>query len=286
MNNFKIDTIVICRRSASMAGLCGVAFAYTNGSERWNAGSTFETKCIRPAWLPIVFLCHRPRRGCRWLAPPISHHFLKEVNSPLTLFAGCLALLDGRWSGCGAILDFGGCGRVAAPVERSRRNSLLWHGSERGTGGVVQPATSVRRRVGECAGATHVIRQRELRRHLRFLGIHSALRILKPGGLLIFSTHGSYYLPRLRGDDRRRFLDGNLVVRFGSAAGSNLCSSFSSRSIRAPRTGAGLGGGSISSRGSARKSSPGCLGFPAAPELNSFECSGGWRWRVRYSDRR
>lgn len=139
------------------------------------------------------------------VAPPISHHFLKEVNSPLTLFAGCLALLDGWWSGCGAILDFGGCGRVAAPVERSRRNSLLWHGSERRTGGVVQPATSVRRRVGECAGATHVIRQRELRRHLRLLGIHSALRILKPGGLLIFSTHGSYYLPRLRGDDRRRF---------------------------------------------------------------------------------
>jgi SAM-dependent methyltransferase len=52
------------------------------------------------------------------------------------------------------------------------------------------------------------------------------LRILKPGGLLIFSTHGSCYLSRLSGDDRRRFLDGNLVVRFGSAAGSNLCSAF------------------------------------------------------------
>lgn len=51
-------------------------------------------------------------------------------------------------------------------------------------------------------------------------------RILKPGGLLIFSTHGSYYLPKLREGERREFERGQLVVRFGSAAGSNLCSTF------------------------------------------------------------
>jgi SAM-dependent methyltransferase len=51
-------------------------------------------------------------------------------------------------------------------------------------------------------------------------------RILKPGGLLVFSTHGSYYAPRLVHDDRRRFLEGELVVRFASAAGSNLCSTY------------------------------------------------------------
>jgi SAM-dependent methyltransferase len=51
-------------------------------------------------------------------------------------------------------------------------------------------------------------------------------RILKPGGLLIFSTHGSYYLPHLSDAARRRFLDGKLVVRFASAAGSNLCNAY------------------------------------------------------------
>lgn len=51
-------------------------------------------------------------------------------------------------------------------------------------------------------------------------------RILQPGGLLIFSTHGSHYAARLREDERRRFEDGGLVVRFGSAAGSNLCSTY------------------------------------------------------------
>jgi SAM-dependent methyltransferase len=51
-------------------------------------------------------------------------------------------------------------------------------------------------------------------------------RILKPGGLLIFSTHGSYYLPRLGKEQRERFLEGKLVVRFASAAGSNLCNTY------------------------------------------------------------
>jgi SAM-dependent methyltransferase len=51
-------------------------------------------------------------------------------------------------------------------------------------------------------------------------------RILKPGGLLVFSTHGSYYKPRLRDGERRRFDEGSLVVRFESAAGSNLCNAY------------------------------------------------------------
>ena len=51
-------------------------------------------------------------------------------------------------------------------------------------------------------------------------------RILRPGGLLIFSTHGSYYLPRLSNEERQRFLDGKLVVRFEAAAGSNLCNAY------------------------------------------------------------
>jgi SAM-dependent methyltransferase len=51
-------------------------------------------------------------------------------------------------------------------------------------------------------------------------------RILKPGGLLIFSTHGSYYLSRLRESERNQYLKGQMVVRFASASGSNLCNTF------------------------------------------------------------
>jgi SAM-dependent methyltransferase len=51
-------------------------------------------------------------------------------------------------------------------------------------------------------------------------------RVLRPGGWLIISTHGKSYLSKLDRAERRRFLEGELVVRFGSVAGSNLCATF------------------------------------------------------------
>ncbi len=51
-------------------------------------------------------------------------------------------------------------------------------------------------------------------------------RILRPAGLLLISLHGEYYLPRLNEAERRRFLEGQPVTRYGSSAGSNLCSVF------------------------------------------------------------
>src|SRR5205085_2658792 len=52
-------------------------------------------------------------------------------------------------------------------------------------------------------------------------------RILRPGGRLLFTTHGhgvarSVLLP----DELARYERGELVVRFGEDAGSNLCSTF------------------------------------------------------------
>ncbi len=58
------------------------------------------------------------------------------------------------------------------------------------------------------------------------LWLNEFRRILKRGGLLIFSTHGSCYLPRLTGPERSRYLNGQMVVRFASASGSNLCNTF------------------------------------------------------------
>lgn len=51
-------------------------------------------------------------------------------------------------------------------------------------------------------------------------------RILAKDGVLIFSTHGEHYMPRLNRDERARFEGGELVVRFASAAGSNLCNAY------------------------------------------------------------
>ena len=51
-------------------------------------------------------------------------------------------------------------------------------------------------------------------------------RILQPGGLLLLTTHGDSYLGRLNAEERARYLAGDPVVRWGSVAGTNLCTTF------------------------------------------------------------
>jgi len=51
-------------------------------------------------------------------------------------------------------------------------------------------------------------------------------RVLRPGGLLLVTTHGRSYVPRLTAEERKRFERGELVVRWGEVAGSNLCSAY------------------------------------------------------------
>jgi SAM-dependent methyltransferase len=52
------------------------------------------------------------------------------------------------------------------------------------------------------------------------------LRVLQPGGLLLVTTHGRSYVPRLDADERARFERGELVVRWGDVPGTNLCSAY------------------------------------------------------------
>ena len=51
-------------------------------------------------------------------------------------------------------------------------------------------------------------------------------RILRPGGFLLLTTHGQAYAPRLTDAERARFDAGELVVRWGAVAGTNLCSAY------------------------------------------------------------
>ena len=51
-------------------------------------------------------------------------------------------------------------------------------------------------------------------------------RVLRPGGLLVLSTHGPAYRERMDDGERERFERGELVVRWESAAGTNLCSAY------------------------------------------------------------
>ncbi|MGD0713632.1 MAG: class I SAM-dependent methyltransferase [Gaiellaceae bacterium] len=51
-------------------------------------------------------------------------------------------------------------------------------------------------------------------------------RVLRPGGFLLVTTHGRSYLPKLDDEERARFERGELVVRWGDVAGTNLCSAY------------------------------------------------------------
>jgi SAM-dependent methyltransferase len=55
-------------------------------------------------------------------------------------------------------------------------------------------------------------------------------RVLKPGGHLLITTHGDFYLPMLTDDERRRYQGGELVLRSAMVEGSNECAAFQSES--------------------------------------------------------
>lgn len=51
-------------------------------------------------------------------------------------------------------------------------------------------------------------------------------RILKPGGYLLFSTHGDHYLDKLKPEEQERFKAGQVVVVNEEIAGTNSCGTF------------------------------------------------------------
>ena len=64
--------------------------------------------------------------------------------------------------------------------------------------------------------------------NLQHVWIDECLRALRPGGRLLFSALGEYYLTRerLTESERQAFLDGKLVVLYEDAPGTSLCSAY------------------------------------------------------------
>lgn len=51
-------------------------------------------------------------------------------------------------------------------------------------------------------------------------------RVLRPGGLLILTTHGGFYRSSLMPDDLARFASGELIVYGDALPGTNVCATF------------------------------------------------------------
>lgn len=189
----------------------------------------------------------RPRRRLRVDGPPLpprrlmvrvagtadADWFLRSGRAAYDAIAAHVSL------GAGAsVLDFGcGCGRVTRywsdfpgrvcgsdlnldAVEWCRANlpfaSFLRNGLE--------PPLDVEGASVDLVYALSVFTH--LTEELQLAWRDELRRVLRPGGRLLLTTHGRSYLPRLDDRERERFERGELVVRWGDIAGTNLCSAY------------------------------------------------------------
>jgi SAM-dependent methyltransferase len=138
----------------------------------------------------------------------------------------------------GSVLDFGcGCGRVTrywqgfdgnvAGTDLSR-DAVAWCGANlpfaRFEPNALAPPLPFEDESFDLVYALSVFTH--LTADLQLAWRDELRRVLRPGGRLLFTTHGRSYVPRLDDDERARFDRGELVVRWGDVVGTNLCSAY------------------------------------------------------------
>ena len=165
--------------------------------------------------------------------------FVEDGHQAAETITTLLATNGTEISHCEAVLDFGiGCGRIA----RHWKNvpGPAWHGCDYNPKLVAWcdanlPFVAVAENsldpplpypddsfdlVYAYSVFTHLHEQ------LQFAWITELERVLKPGGLLLFSVHGDAATGGLDATELAHYRDGQLVERFSSSSGSNLCSVF------------------------------------------------------------
>jgi SAM-dependent methyltransferase len=63
----------------------------------------------------------------------------------------------------------------------------------------------------------------------QFFWMNELIRVLRPGGFLVMTVHGTRYVDDLEGEDRRTFDAGEMIVMCGDHSGSNACVVFHPR---------------------------------------------------------
>jgi SAM-dependent methyltransferase len=190
---------------------------------------------LRPARLTIVDGPPLPPRRLmvRVAGTADADWFLRSGRAAFDAIAAHAPLAD-----LGAVLDFGcGCGRVtrywhdhpgAISGADVSADAVAWCRANLPFGTFVHnelaPPLALADESFDLVYALSVFTH--LTEELQLAWRDELRRVLRPGGLLLVSTHGSSYVPRLDANERERFERGELVVRWRDLPGTNLCSAY------------------------------------------------------------
>ncbi len=145
---------------------------------------------------------------------------LEDLDAILDWGCGCGRLLR-HWSGLGRTHVFG-CDLNPKMVEWCRRNLPFAEVAVTGLKPPLPYEDSSLDLMYAFSVFTH------LAENLQREWMRECLRVLKPGGFLLMSTMGEYYLSRQRlsESEQQAFRRGELVVLYERSAGTSLCSAY------------------------------------------------------------
>ncbi|HXH97561.1 MAG TPA: class I SAM-dependent methyltransferase, partial [Gaiellaceae bacterium] len=146
-----------------------------------------------------------------------AHVPLDEVEAVLDFGCGC-GRVTRYWAGFGASVAGSDLDRAA--VEWCRGNLPFGRFEVNG----LEPPLAFENESFDLVYALSVFTH--LPSELQLAWRDELLRVLRPGGYLLVTTHGRSYLPRLEPAERERFERGELVVRWADLPGTNLCSAY------------------------------------------------------------
>jgi SAM-dependent methyltransferase len=232
------DTRLIVRRALATTGVLPLAFNVYQSVRKWRPGMVVRNARLRRAAPPtsplppsgLVFAV-AGSRDLDW--------FVRTGRAGADAIRAALAAVGRPIESFEAILDFGcGCGRVLRHFADLPPGRL--HGSDYDPAAIawlqrhvafVRAARNDLRPPLPCGdGAFDLIYALSVFTHLP-LGLQHAWmaelrRVLRPGGVLILTTMGEHFLPRLTPPERAAFHRGEMVVRDAQYAGTNVCASY------------------------------------------------------------
>lgn len=209
----------------------------------------FEWCQTLPALPEILFPSRREGTDGLPLPPPLLRvqvigttrpgEFLAQGHRAATTISDALARAGRQMTQQGAILDFGcGSGRVARRWAHLPGPDL--HGSDYNPALVKWCQTNLPFATFRTNGLAPPLDYDDgqfdlvyalsvfthLDEALQHQWIAELRRVVKPGGLLLFSTRGGAWIWKLTPEEQLRYDSGRLVVRYAGVEGTNLCAAF------------------------------------------------------------